>query len=82
MPSEIVVAMQILEKKLSEMTTKLEVVSGTISTLNNQLQQASTVTSKHTAALVKWTKVLAFVTAAYAASTLGMLLVMLFRSPR
>jgi len=46
-----------------------------------EISKASYSTSEGTKALVKWTKALVCVTIVYAAATLGMLLVMIFRSP-
>jgi len=76
-------------KQLSADIQHAQKILGTrLSELNDQLQRtqsemsvASEAASKHTAALVGWTKVLVLVTAAYAVFTLGMFLVMLFRSP-
>jgi hypothetical protein len=57
---------------LAELISELKQTRLTIS-------EASSVASQGTSALVKWTKVLAFVTIVYAAATLGMLLIMIFR---
>ena len=46
-----------------------------------KISDASSTASQGTNALVKWTKALVFTTIVYAAATLGMLFVMLFRSP-
>ena len=46
-----------------------------------EISKASSSALEGSKALVKWTKALVFVTIVYAAATLGMLLVMIFRSP-
>lgn len=76
-------------KQLSADIQHAQKILGTrLSELNDQLQRtqsemsaASEVTSKHTAALVKWTKVMAVATALYAVLTGGLLFIALFRSP-
>lgn len=70
-------AQKILGTRLSELNDQLQRTQSEMST-------ASEAASNHTAALVRWTKVMAFATAFYAILTGGLLfvaLLALFRSP-
>jgi len=67
-------AQKILSTRLSELNTELQKTREVMAT-------ASDVASKQTAALVRWRKILVFVTAAYTVIAGRMLLVTLFGSP-
>jgi hypothetical protein len=77
-----------LTKLSGDIQEAQRILGGRLSGLTDQLQQtrsematASEAASKHTAALVMWTRVLAVLTGIYAFLTGGMLLVALFGSP-
>jgi len=55
-----------------------KILGARLSELNSNLEKSSTETLSQTAALVQWTKVLVFVTAAYTLITCGILLVTIF----
>jgi len=67
-------AQKILGTRLSELNAELE-------RSRSEMARASEIAAERTAALVRWTKVLVFVTAAYAILTGGLLLVAAFGSP-
>jgi prefoldin subunit 5 len=63
---------------------RIEELTGELKSANEQMSKASEEASKHTAVLVKWTKVMAFVSGVYVVLTGGLLIVALlalFRSP-
>jgi len=55
-------------------------VSDRLTQLSTELERSSDIASQHTAALVRWTRVLVFVTAAYTLLTGGLLLATIFSS--